>query len=362
LLLQILLKGAPIVELKKVKRVLQYTVFAAYHLILETSFFADQRALFPDMHAEGNDSLKDKTVPANYYGDAPDVNNPSIQDHPVGIAQADTSDITSSNGYLERSTHEAMYSGSNFKLKGSLQSPRHTPDTDSNENNHGELLNDRLNEKIVTQSDLLELHDLPWQFMTSFSSSLKKFLSDSSTSVNSESMSSYFGFKEEELDSQSTTGAFPVSPTLEADEHETEANNGSIQEKPDDEISKMESAEPVSSLNETSEHNTAEGNSKSEMQNKDNIETVLDPQSILVLTSSQCIEKGVVCEQSHLSRIKYYGNFDVSLGRFLRDTLLNKVFFFLMHGFIVLIFSLLLIKELMEVGAFVTEPLLLFMW
>uniref|UniRef100_A0A0D3H4I9 PIPK domain-containing protein n=1 Tax=Oryza barthii TaxID=65489 RepID=A0A0D3H4I9_9ORYZ len=39
----ILLKGSTSEELKKVKRVLHFTVFAAYHLILETSFFADQR-------------------------------------------------------------------------------------------------------------------------------------------------------------------------------------------------------------------------------------------------------------------------------------------------------------------------------
>jgi len=320
MLLQILLKGAPIIELKKVKRVLQYTVFAAYHLILETSFFADQRALFYDMHTEGNDTLKDKTVPANCYGDASDVNNPCIQGHPVGVAQADTSNIASSNGYLENSTHEAMYSGSNFKSNGSLQSPKYSHDTDSNENNHGDLLSDKLNGKIAIQSDLLELPDLPWQFMTSFSSSLKKFLSDSFVPD--------LGFKEEELDSQSITGACPVSPSLEAHEHEMDANCGSIQEKPDDEISNIESAEPVSSLNETSEHDTADVSCKSEMQNKDNIENVLDPQSILILTSSQCIEKGVVCDQSHLSRIKYYGNFDVSLGCFLRDTLLNRVFSF----------------------------------
>ncbi|KAF8716497.1 hypothetical protein HU200_026282 [Digitaria exilis] len=44
----ILLKGATREELKKIKRVLHFTVFAAYHLILETSFFADQKLFTTD--------------------------------------------------------------------------------------------------------------------------------------------------------------------------------------------------------------------------------------------------------------------------------------------------------------------------
>jgi 1-phosphatidylinositol-3-phosphate 5-kinase len=43
-----LLKGATREELKKIKRVLHFTVFAAYHLILETSFFADQKLFTTD--------------------------------------------------------------------------------------------------------------------------------------------------------------------------------------------------------------------------------------------------------------------------------------------------------------------------
>ncbi|GJN01223.1 hypothetical protein PR202_ga18470 [Eleusine coracana subsp. coracana] len=41
--LQILLRGGNREELKKIKQVMHYTVFAAYHLVLETSFFEDQR-------------------------------------------------------------------------------------------------------------------------------------------------------------------------------------------------------------------------------------------------------------------------------------------------------------------------------
>ncbi|KAL0374632.1 UNVERIFIED_CONTAM: 1-phosphatidylinositol-3-phosphate 5-kinase FAB1B [Sesamum radiatum] len=49
-----------------------------------------------------------------------------------------------------------------------------------------------------------------------------------------------------------------------------------------------------------------------------------DHQSILVSLSTRCVWKGSVCERSHLFRIKYYGNFDKPLGRFLRDHLFDQ--------------------------------------
>uniref|UniRef100_A0A7N0TLC9 1-phosphatidylinositol-3-phosphate 5-kinase n=2 Tax=Kalanchoe fedtschenkoi TaxID=63787 RepID=A0A7N0TLC9_KALFE len=45
----VLLKGASREELKKVKHVVQYALFAAYHLSLETSFLADEGASIPKM-------------------------------------------------------------------------------------------------------------------------------------------------------------------------------------------------------------------------------------------------------------------------------------------------------------------------
>ncbi|XP_047249523.1 1-phosphatidylinositol-3-phosphate 5-kinase FAB1B isoform X3 [Capsicum annuum] len=45
----ILLKGANGDDLKKIKRVIQYGVFAAYHLALETSFLADEGASLPEL-------------------------------------------------------------------------------------------------------------------------------------------------------------------------------------------------------------------------------------------------------------------------------------------------------------------------
>uniref|UniRef100_A0A803NTI6 1-phosphatidylinositol-3-phosphate 5-kinase n=1 Tax=Cannabis sativa TaxID=3483 RepID=A0A803NTI6_CANSA len=49
-----------------------------------------------------------------------------------------------------------------------------------------------------------------------------------------------------------------------------------------------------------------------------------DHQSILVSLSTRCVWNGSVCERAHLFRIKYYGNFDKPLGRFLRDHLFDQ--------------------------------------
>lgn len=45
----VLLRGATTEELKSVKKVVQFAVFAAYHLALETSFLADEGATLPEL-------------------------------------------------------------------------------------------------------------------------------------------------------------------------------------------------------------------------------------------------------------------------------------------------------------------------
>ncbi|KAG0494356.1 hypothetical protein HPP92_005350 [Vanilla planifolia] len=191
----ILLKGAPTDELKRVKRVIQYTVFAAYHLILETSFFADQRALFCKMHAssEIDGPLTDETLPTITSVAAPSSNSYCL--------------VHSSNGFLENSAYK--------------DDPEFVPTNDFFEDKvtQGELPSDIANQNVLI---------------------------------------------------------------------------------------------------------TAVRTSTNECDSKDDNDNILSPESILVLLSSQCIEKGLVCEQSHLSRIKYYGNFDISLGRYLQDVLLNQ--------------------------------------
>lgn len=57
---------------------------------------------------------------------------------------------------------------------------------------------------------------------------------------------------------------------------------------------------------------------------ENDIETTLESQSILVLVSKRNARKGIMCDQSHFSHIKFYKHFDVRLDRFLRD-MFNQV-------------------------------------
>lgn len=77
----------------------------------------------------------------------------------------------------------------------------------------------------------------------------------------------------------------------------------------------------------TVENKESGGNNNKEeeqVENKDEISTVLDSQSILVLVSSRNASRGTICEQSHFSHIMFYKNFDIPLGKFLRDNVLNQ--------------------------------------
>ncbi|XVF02830.1 hypothetical protein REPUB_Repub04eG0208000 [Reevesia pubescens] len=56
----VLLRGRSREELKKVKHVVQYAVFAAYHLSLETSFLADEGATLPKMKVKRSISVPEK--------------------------------------------------------------------------------------------------------------------------------------------------------------------------------------------------------------------------------------------------------------------------------------------------------------
>ncbi|CAK9166856.1 unnamed protein product [Ilex paraguariensis] len=61
----VLLKGLCQEELKKVKNVVQYAVFAAYHLSLETSFLADEGASLPKLALKPSIAIPERTTADN---------------------------------------------------------------------------------------------------------------------------------------------------------------------------------------------------------------------------------------------------------------------------------------------------------
>lgn len=69
-----MLKGASRRELKKIKNVVQYGVFAAYHLSLETSFLADEGATLPKITQGHTADLAISTIPGSF-----DVPNLEVQ-------------------------------------------------------------------------------------------------------------------------------------------------------------------------------------------------------------------------------------------------------------------------------------------
>ncbi|TKY59045.1 putative 1-phosphatidylinositol-3-phosphate 5-kinase FAB1C [Spatholobus suberectus] len=58
----VLLKGTCRAELKKIKHVVQYAVFAAYHLSLETSFLADEGATLPKMIVKNSTDMPESAT------------------------------------------------------------------------------------------------------------------------------------------------------------------------------------------------------------------------------------------------------------------------------------------------------------
>ncbi|KAJ0961395.1 hypothetical protein J5N97_000431 [Dioscorea zingiberensis] len=307
----ILLRGAHSDELKKVKRVIHYTVFAAYHLILETSFFADQRAFFSDLHvAEVNNALSENLVDSGGYGVNPDLSTCNLEGS-TGSVALPLLEIPVTEGSPESFLSERKELISHLDGKSPL-----LPGLDSgfditrNYLKHRDVFSKPNSHEVLQADSISPL--LSGQLLSSVSGSLRRYLGDSFPPLTSDSVLPYFGFKEEV--NHHSVDILPLSPSPQTLGHEIKANGKISHLKSDDEVDKSEKTGCSSDSGRPIGNSTSGEGNKVDVQNRDDIESVLDPQSILVLLSSQCISKRTVCEQSHLSRIKYYGNFDVSLG------------------------------------------------
>ncbi|KAF2297477.1 hypothetical protein GH714_024131 [Hevea brasiliensis] len=151
--------------------------------------------------------------------------------------------------------------------------------------------------------------------------SLKKVIGNSfplSFSVPYQSLANYFCFNGKEANDRSTEEV-PVLETLEASNHcDLASKDGSNEEKLLDgrPPQSLSCSKPVDRGNDV--------NNNVQVQNKDGVNAVLDSQSILVLVSSWNALRETICDQSRFYHIMFYGNFDVPLGKFLQDNLLNQ--------------------------------------
>ncbi|KAE8715324.1 putative 1-phosphatidylinositol-3-phosphate 5-kinase FAB1D-like isoform X3 [Hibiscus syriacus] len=286
----ILLKGSHSEELKKIKCVVQYAVVMAHHLILETSFLIDQKAMFSTIPSTGIADV----LPTNQESHTLEICNTSATclDDSTAENGSNEIDIPISNGFHEEGYH---------------------------------VNDDQIVKSGLHDSSALSLEPYnPAIFsgLSSISASLKKVIGNNFSLTSTDpyrSLSTYFGLNEGET---KLTEAVPTLKSLEVSEqYDLESKCGHDEEK------SLDDGQPQSfpASSETLLDLDANGdNNEDKMKNKENINTMLDSQSILVLMSSRNVLKGTMCEQSRFSHIVFYRNFDVPLGKFLRDNLLNQ--------------------------------------
>ncbi|KAK7389704.1 hypothetical protein VNO78_24969 [Psophocarpus tetragonolobus] len=291
----ILLRGADKDELKKVKHVVQYGLFAAYHLALETSFLADEGVSLPEIPLNSL-SLPDKsssmqrsisTVPG--FG-VVDNEKPQVHEtEPRRTRSVSAADLVSSTGSavpcVSNDASQSLPLGSSLDHSTAFYSSIVASGNSIPESHHNTLL-------PCSSRDTNEMDSkLPLVEETSIADNSLVVMDDPGTSEKLYQMSSDIP---QNGDSQISKNQFSGSGSLSPKDVQNHPENLDISNE-----------EPV-------------------LLKEEFPPSPSDHQSILVSLSSRCIWKGTVCERSHLFRIKYYGSFDKPLGRFLRDHLFDE--------------------------------------
>lgn len=287
----ILLKGSNGDELKKVKHVVQYGVFAAYHLALETSFLADEGASpleFP-LKSPITVALPDKPSSiVKSISTIPGFSSVTGRGHQG--AETNKEVPKCNDGYKTRRTSSSCIGSVERSLVG--------------ESIHMHEISGDVSQLA---QDLSSSHCNSFLTNTAFEKDGKERPKESlhcrqdegtKTMIHADIISDFFGTLEpsgrdgnnhiKAVALASNQGPDPESPIAKHDDNNNNFDNDMIHSKEDF---------PPS----TSDH-----------------------QSILVFLSTRCVWKGTVCERSHLVRIKYYGSSDKPLGRFLKDQLFDE--------------------------------------
>ncbi|GAB2236021.1 hypothetical protein Droror1_Dr00027750, partial [Drosera rotundifolia] len=310
----ILLKGSHSDELKRVKAVVQCAVVMAYHFILETSFLLDQKAMFSTITSDGS----------------PTKNKPICVSSFISRRSAYGDGAPFSNGFHEEtSLNERSIQISNVSDE---EEPLHDEESTSKVTPSSDLdipISDGIH-KIQSQSSASEDKSAssyePRRISTScempfFPESLKKVIGENLPLVSPsayQSMCTYFEINEREPDVPTSVAS--DSPFETRSPRDIEARDLSNEEK----LLKNEADPLAASSQVTGDVGNAVDDGEDTIQKKDDISTVLDSESILVLMSRRNAHGGRICEQSHFSHIKFYRNFDVPLGKFLKENLLNQ--------------------------------------
>ncbi|KAG6727444.1 hypothetical protein I3843_02G114100 [Carya illinoinensis] len=276
----ILLRGAGGDELKKVKHVIQYGIFAAYHLALETSFLADEGATLPEL-------------PLN---------------SPITVALPDKSSS------IQRSI--STIPGFSLSVDGKSLGPHHIVEP---QRSYSVSSSDPASQSIEPTTDLIN--------STVFSSCASSGNIFPDSYLNR--LSPYYSFEEKNrmrFKEPLVVETSAASNTPIVLQNHCSANGFGTLETLGQNAITITSSETSFVQEDSKDHLQERGPLKEDpVPLKEEFPpSPSDHQSILVSLSSRCIWKGTVCERSHLFRIKYYGSFDKPLGRFLRDHLFDQ--------------------------------------
>ncbi|XP_052182614.1 1-phosphatidylinositol-3-phosphate 5-kinase FAB1B-like [Diospyros lotus] len=295
----ILLRGANGDELKKVKHVIHYAVFAAYHLALETSFLADEGASLPELPLNSPITVALPDKPSSI-----DSSTSKVVYKVNGKTQGSepSTDPQRSNSFP---TVDLVSSSFNDIEKIDRAVLPHSPDTPSFQNTEPipSFANSTASVPSVAFSgqDIADYCHGKWPSNHAFQENCMVDAAESSAAATSIFSSD-----------QDVSGGQLIANDLEHLE-------ATVQGLPSDNARDISTGVNTNDL-----PRLAVCDMPSEEFPEDFPPSPSDHQGILVSLSSRCVWKGTVCENPHLFRIKYYGKLDKPLGRYLRDHLFDQ--------------------------------------
>ncbi|GAB2291594.1 hypothetical protein Dimus_025850 [Dionaea muscipula] len=289
----ILLKGAQGDELKKVKHVLHYGVFAAYHLALETSFLADEGASLPEL------PLKSPITVA-------------LPDKPTTIKKAISTlpafNTTSSGKHERNQLREQQISAS-------------SPESDiALSNHHGPDLRTKQGRSSSSSEGAEFAQKLVQNFFHCNGHS-----SDSASASGSVTEADQFTQSNASFRNATDCASLLDDHAIPEVVNTMGASHKGVVSRHADGTTFAE--DDRCAAGQTSSHTNCIYPKVGLHPSKEDLlpsgSSLADDLSILVSLTTRCVLKGVLCERARLLRIKYYGSFDKPLGRFLQDHLFN---------------------------------------
>lgn len=324
----VLLKGGSMDELKKIKHVVQYGIFAAYHLALETSFLADEGATLPELPLRSplTVTLPDKrSTVDNSISTVPGftINISNSQQATDSFEHLDTDIVISTDPGGPVVVEPPVDSDCLTSQKANSHSfgPLCTSGCSFNSRNGDKL------EKVTATADSVSMssmttHDVPADPSHIYSTVEKKrvYSGDYHADYSTSSDGKIVRADSINTNHHQSTSAVSTNITNYSNLKEPSEGSNALPNVRIVNANNLLVVQPVSSPA-VQNQETSQGHDITS--NKTEI-VPSDHQSILVSLSIRCVWKRSICERSQLLRIKYYGNFDKPLGRFLRDYLFDQ--------------------------------------